>query len=198
MTPPRISSGRVFPPSARTLRNSLHVLPFRSNISLDDVTNVHRLKTAEYTIGGPMKIGASLSGYEKPDLIDLYSIPLGIAFQMQDDTLGLFGDEKTLGKSVKSDVKEGKITHMVVFAESRVTRGEKYFMKAMLGNEKITDNEFEEFKEIIKKSGALDEAEKLINLYYRKALGAIPMLTEDNEKRKELKFLADKMINRTS
>ena len=70
---------------------------------LEDITQVYNYKTAQYTVNGPMKIGAILSGYPNPEEIDEYGLPLGIAFQIQDDILGVFGDEKTLGKSVKSD-----------------------------------------------------------------------------------------------
>jgi geranylgeranyl diphosphate synthase type I len=173
-------------------------LPFEKKATAEAVTKVHKLKTAEYTIGGPMKVGASLSGYDRIDTIDSYAIPLGIAFQMQDDILGLFGDEKTLGKSVKSDVMEGKITHLVVYAMERVPTEDAEFLKKMLGNKDITDKEFERFKDIIRRSGGLEASEKEIKLQYAKALDTIPLLTGDSAKAEELKILAGKMINRSS
>lgn len=172
------------------------VLPFLSGISLDDVTRVHRLKTAEYTVNGPMKIGASLSGYNALSSIESYGIPLGIAFQIQDDILGVFGDEQTLGKSVKSDVQEGKMTHLVVFSLQKGSKSEREFLKKMLGNKDIADEEFGRFKDIIRDSGALNESEKLMQLYYNQAISAIPNLTRDEDNREELRILAEKMVSR--
>lgn len=173
-------------------------LPFKSEVTPKDVTKVHMLKTAEYTIGGPMKIGACLSGFDKIRLIDSYAIPLGIAFQMQDDILGLFGDEKTLGKSVKSDVMEGKITHLIVFARERSSKTDADFLRRMLGNQKVTDDEFLRFREIVRKSGALEESTRVISQEHGKAIESIPSLTGEKETQEELRILADRMVNRQS
>jgi len=173
-------------------------LPFTGKVSLDSVTKVHRMKTAEYTINGPMKIGASLSGYKNMDLIDEYAIPLGIAFQIQDDILGVFGDEQVLGKPVKSDVQEGKITHLIIFARQNTSKIEQMFINSVLGKRDVTDEEFNQFKELIRSSGALDKAEELKKSYYNQAISSIPRLTEDPELREELKSLADKMVSRNT
>ncbi len=172
------------------------VLPFLEEVSVDYVTKVHRLKTAEYTVNGPMKIGAALSGYKNLDLIERYAIPLGIAFQIQDDILGLFGDELTLGKPVKSDVQEGKITHLILFSRLNTSKEEQLFINNVLGTKDITDEQFEQFKELIKKSGALEKSQELKKSYYDKAISSIPFLTEEAELRDELKLLADKMVSR--
>jgi geranylgeranyl diphosphate synthase type I len=137
-----------------------------------------------------------LSGYKNLDLIERYAIPLGIAFQIQDDILGLFGDELTLGKPVKSDVQEGKITHLILFSRLNTSKEEQLFINNVLGTKDITDEQFEQFKELIKKSGALEKSQELKKSYYDKAVSSIPFLTEDAELRDELKLLADKMVSR--
>lgn len=173
-------------------------LPFLDEVSLDLVTKVHKLKTAEYTVNGPMKIGASLSGFKRLDLVGKYAIPLGIAFQIQDDVLGLFGDEQTLGKPVKSDVQEGKITHMIIFSKSNTSKEEQQFVYSMLGKKDITDDQFEQFKKLIKNSGALEKSQKLKKSYYDQAISAIPLLTDDRDKQDQLKLLANKMVSRNN
>ncbi len=173
-------------------------LPFTKKVSLELVTKVHKLKTAEYTVNGPMKIGASLSGYQNVTLIEKYAIPLGVAFQIQDDILGLFGDEQTLGKPVKSDVQEGKITHLVMFSKQNTSKIEQMFIDSVLGKKDIKDEEFEQFKELIQSSGALEKAQELKKSYYNEAISNIPLLTEESDLRDELKFLADKMVSRNA
>ncbi|MEM4090868.1 MAG: polyprenyl synthetase family protein [Thermoplasmatales archaeon] len=138
-------------------------LLFTEKVTIDLVTKVHKLKTAEYTVNGSMKIGASLSGYQNMASIEKYAIPLGIAFQIQNDILSLFGDEQTLGKSVKSDVQEGKITHLIMFSKQNTSKIEQMFIDSVLGKKDLTDEEFEQFKELIQSSGALEKAQELKN-----------------------------------
>jgi len=172
------------------------VMPFKEQVTLADVTNIHIMKTAHYTVNGPMKIGSVLSGYENTDLINDYGIPLGIAFQIQDDILGMFGDERTLGKSVTSDFEEGKMTHLIILAYKLADKNDAKFIKERIGKKNILPEDFEHVREIIRKCGALDETKKIANDYYNKAVSTIDKLTEDKEKRNELKELADKMVNR--
>src|SRR5579859_4403380 len=77
-----------------------------------DVINVAHLKTARYTVTGPLLTGAILAGADQAlqDIIKRFGDNLGIAFQIQDDILGVFGSEVEIGKSVSSDIEEGKLT----------------------------------------------------------------------------------------
>ncbi len=174
------------------------VMPFKEHVTLDDVTNIHIMKTAHYTINGPMKMGSVLSGYRNPSLIDDYGIPLGVAFQIQDDILGMFGDEKTLGKSVTSDFEEGKMTHLILLTYQMAEAKDIQFIKERIGRKGISAEEFEKVREIIRECGALDETRRISLDYYNKAIAAIDKLTEDKMKRMELNELANLMVNRTS
>jgi geranylgeranyl diphosphate synthase type I len=174
------------------------VLPLGEGMTLDDVTAIHRYKTAQYTVNGPMKIGAVLSGYPNVEKIDSYGISLGIAFQIQDDILGMFGDEKTLGKSVKSDFEEGKKTHLILYAYELASQSEREFIKRNLGRKDISDEDFERAREIIESSGALEKTRELSEKYYKLAVSSIDDLTEDREKRDELLKMAEKMVRRIS
>src|SRR5690606_11822028 len=74
------------------------------------------LKTATYTYEASLQLGAALAGAPDEGLKVLtdYSIPAGIAFQIQDDILGMFGDEEKLGKPADSDLKEGKMNFLTI------------------------------------------------------------------------------------
>ena len=88
------------------------------HVSEKDVLTIHRFKTARYTTEGPLHMGAVLAGASDAILATLsaYALPLGQAFQLQDDLLGIFGQEVQTGKSSDEDLKQGKRTLLVVKA----------------------------------------------------------------------------------
>jgi len=171
-------------------------LPLSDRVTEEDVIDVHRYKTAQYTINGPMKMGAALSGYSRIESIDNYGIPLGIAFQIQDDILGMFGDEAQLGKSVLSDFKEGKKTHMILYAFELADPRDANYIRERLGKKEIRMEEFEKVRSIIVESGALEKTRRLADSYYQRALSSIDSLTDDGEKRAELRKMAEMMVKR--
>jgi geranylgeranyl diphosphate synthase type I len=171
-------------------------MPLKDKVTLGEVTKVHVMKTAHYTVNGPMKMGAYLSGYPNVGLIDHYGIPLGIAFQIQDDILGMYGDEKTLGKPVTSDFEEGKMTHLILNAFDLASENDIKFIKKFLGKPGISQSDFEEVRNIIKSSGALAKTKELALSYYNKAISSIPELTDDSMKVKELEEMAKRMVDR--
>jgi Geranylgeranyl pyrophosphate synthase len=173
-------------------------LSLGNDMSLDDVTAIHKYKTAQYTVNGPMKMGATLSGYDDPEKIDEYGIPLGIAFQIQDDILGMFGNEKELGKSVVSDFEEGKKTHLILYTYEMAKKGDVEFIKTRLGRKGISSADFQRVKDIIEKSGALDKTRELANSYYEHAVSSINGLTDSPTKRSQLRAMADLMVRRVS
>ena len=173
-------------------------LSLGNDMSLDDVTAIHKYKTAQYTVNGPMKMGATLSGYSDPENIDEYGIPLGIAFQIQDDILGMFGNEKELGKSVVSDFEEGKKTHLILYTYEMAKRGDVEFIKDRLGKKGISGSDFQRVKDIIENSGALDKTRELANSYYEHAVSSINGLTDSPTKRSQLRAMADLMVRRVS
>jgi len=135
-------------------------LEMRQEASESDVEQVHLLKTAKYTIEGPLLLGAILAGAGKEQMKNLsdYAIPVGKAFQIQDDVLGLFGSEEKLGKPVDSDLREGKKTHLVVKAMKNAGKKEKESLAKAIGNKRLSKKDFEEARKIISETGALDYA----------------------------------------
>ena len=76
---------------------------------------VHALKTASYTVTGPLLVGAALAGADDARAAGLerFGRPLGIAFQLRDDLLGTFGDPAATGKPIHNDIRQGKRTALV-------------------------------------------------------------------------------------
>lgn len=174
------------------------ITPLHKTVSEEDVFHLHYLKTALYTVEAPLLLGAILQGTSPEILSSLskYGYPVGIAFQIQDDILGIFGHEEELGKPVGSDIREGKQTLLTIKAFENASVSQKKKMKAILGNPDITNLEIEEIKDIATSTGSLEysmnKAASLVN-EGKQALVGIPI----QEDIKEMLFgVADYIIER--
>jgi len=170
----------------------------KKTITEEEILMIHKLKTASYTIEGPLHIGALLGGASNTDLqvLSNYGIPLGLAFQIQDDILGLFGSEKKIGKPVGSDLREGKKTLLVLHALKRCDDKEKEFIIQILGKNKITKEEINRIRDIVTKTGALDYSIKLIRKYTKEAIKNIKNANFRTEAKEFLIEIADYIGNR--
>ena len=151
---------------------------------------IHNLKTAMYTFEAPLKTGAILAGAKKEEMkaFEDYSGPLGQAFQLQDDILGLFGDQEKLGKPIGSDIREGKKTLLIIKAREKCGVGDRVFLDSVLGKPDAALSEIEKVRDIVIKTGSLDYSRKKIAELISKSRKAI-----ENEKFYEpgKKFLLD-------
>jgi len=91
-----------------------------------------------------------------------YGIKVGQAFQMQDDILGSFGDEKVTGKAADGDIKQGKKTMLLLEALRLCTPEQREILEKYLGNDKLTPNKVESVRDVFRDSGALDSVRKLM------------------------------------
>jgi geranylgeranyl diphosphate synthase type I len=164
----------------------------------NDVLRIHLHKTAYYTVAGPLKLGAMMSGLKNGRLeaMEVYGKLIGTAFQLRDDELGLFGDEQVLGKPVGSDVREGKNTLLKIKAIEFAGEKDKIWLGKVYGKKDVSRAEIERVREITVKTGALEYSHKLINQYMTEGLRAVPEITDDSEKRKLLVGLADYIVKR--
>jgi len=158
----------------------------KGSVTEDEIMMIHKLKTASYTIEGPLHIGALLAGANDADLqmLSNYGVPLGLAFQIQDDILGLFGSEEKTGKPVGSDIREGKKTLLIFHALKRCTDKEKEVLLKALGNPRITLKEIERIRDIVRETGSLDYSKTLVDELTARAIQAIkdaPFRTEAKE-----------------
>lgn len=169
-------------------------------LSEEDVMRVHHYKTANYTITGPLQYGALFAGASEKEIkkIEKYGLPVGIAFQLRDDELGLFSDEKSLGKPVGSDVKENKNTILHLKALEGAKGKDKQFIKRAYGNRNLTKRELERVRKITQKTGALEYSQKMARRLVEKGKRYVPEITSDSELQDTLYKMADFMIERES
>jgi geranylgeranyl diphosphate synthase type I len=178
---------------------SLDVLSsIKPNFTKKDLELTHYLKTASYTVEGPLHLGAILAGATNQQLQTLskYAIPLGKAFQLQDDILGLFGDEKKLGKPVASDIKEGKKTLLILKALEKASEHDKTVLKASLNNQNVTKEDIQKVRDIVTATNSLEHSQNTAKKLIKQAKQAITNLPQ-SESKQFLIELADYMLERT-
>lgn len=160
------------------------------NISEKEITNMLKWKTSTYTFENPMHVGAILAGAKDQQVFEAlskFSIPLGIAFQVKDDMLAIFGETTETGKSNLDDLKEGKITLLMQHCLENGTDEQKEQIKAMLGNIYIDENDLEIVRAILLESGSHDYAVSMAENYINMAKNVVehefPKTNSDDEKR---------------
>ncbi len=174
------------------------VSQIKPRISEPDIMRVNELKTAIYTIEGPLHIGAILAGASQKqlDVLTKYAIPLGQAYQIHDDILGMFGDEKKLGKPIGSDLKEGKKTILILKTLQLATDNQKKIIMKSLGNKALTQVQIDEIRKIVMDTGALGYCRQLVKELTEKAKSYILASDFRQEGKEFLLSIADYMVNR--
>ena len=160
-------------------------------------------KTAKYSIEAPLRIGAAFAGADQATLNSFtsFGIPLGIAFQLRDDILGVYGDPSVTGKPAGDDLREGKRTVLVALTKQALADRSKSMCDAF--EELLTSRELDEgqiafMQQLIKDSGALDKTERMINELADRSLEALAEAELSVEAKEVLRSLALKVINRNS
>lgn len=136
------------------------ILPFNAqygntDTTIDDVMEIYKLKTAWYSIIGPFSLGMTLAGQSDENIskIEEFLYKLGLAFQLKDDILGIFGDEKIIGKSALSDAIEFKQTILYAYLANNDKESLKELHK-YYGNNSIKEEDLAKIKKIFEESGA--------------------------------------------
>lgn len=171
----------------------------RGYASEKEILKMFEEKTSRYTFEGPLQFGAILSGNGKKmaNVFTRYSLPLGKAFQIRDDILGVFGSEKKLGKPVGSDIIEGKQTLLLIKALEKGNKKQKAIIKKCFRKKDLTPKELEEFRKVIRETGSLEYSQNLAGKFVKEALRALDGLNlKNNEALGFLKGIADYIIKR--
>lgn len=160
-------------------------------------------KTAKYSIEAPLRIGAAFAGADQATLntFTSFGIPLGIAFQLRDDILGVFGDPSVTGKPAGDDLREGKRTVLVALTKEALASRSKSMSDAfeeLLTSRELETQQIEFMQKLIKESGALEKTERMINELANRSLEALEAADLATEGKTMLKTLALKVINRDS
>lgn len=144
---------------------------------------ISRLKSGQYTIEHPMRMGASLlagdsvapgtlSSSELDDVLVAYAAPLGMAFQLRDDVLGVMGDPSQVRKPVGNDLREGKPTLLLATARERADEAQREKL-ATLSDPDLTDEAVEELCQVLVDTGAIEFIEDEIAALTEEAVAAI-------------------------
>ena len=159
----------------------------------DRARTVVRYKSAKYTVERPLQLGALLAG-AAPTLVEAYSafgLPLGEAFQLRDDQLGVFGDPAVTGKPAGDDLREGKRTLLVALAMESCSPSDARRLDDRLGAPDLAPAEVEQLRGIIARSGAAERIEERIDALLGQALAALDTAPlSDGHARAALRALA--------
>ena len=159
-----------------------------------------RYKSAKYSVENPTLLGGALAG-ASAELLKQYSrfaLPLGEAFQLRDDVLGVFGDPAITGKPAGDDLREGKRTEIIAHALTLATESDQAFIQSRLGADDLQDGEVTRMSALLESCGALAATESSIAELSEQGLSALEELTVGALARHGLRTLGLAAIRRTS
>jgi geranylgeranyl diphosphate synthase type I len=166
----------------------------------DGALTVARYKSAGYTVQRPLQLGAAIAGAgpEVADACTAIGLPLGEAFQLRDDVLGVFGDPAVTGKSADDDLREGKQTLLIALAEEAADEAGRRLLDRLLGNADAGPEEFDVLRKLLESTGARTRVEERIaeqTVLARSAIAAAPLA---DDARAALDALAVAATSRTA
>jgi len=170
----------------------------RGRADVETAMTVLRYKSAKYSIERPLHIGAALAGATADDLAALtaFGLPLGEAFQLRDDLLGVYGDPAVTGKPAGDDLVEGKRTVLVALALAGASSADAAVLDAALG-QPLSAGLVDELRRIIDASGAREQVETRIAELTGSAVGALERARIDEHARGVLLGLAEAATQRS-
>jgi geranylgeranyl diphosphate synthase, type I len=172
---------------------------FEDKLSKREILNIYDLKTAQYTFRCPIVMGAIMAGTNKQVIskFEAFSWNLGVAFQLQDDIIGMFATEAEIGKPIGSDIQEGKETLLVWYARLHATPSQKALLEEALGNPHLTEHTIVDMQRMMIEVGAKAYCEEKASLLKDRALHAIADVELTKECRDFLHGLAEYTVSRS-
>lgn len=167
---------------------------------VDRALRIMRYKTAKYTVERPLHIGAALTEASPAvrELLSAYALPVGEAFQLRDDLLGVFGAPQVTGKPSLDDLREGKHTVLVALAFQHADAGQRHTLLTLLGTPDLDAADAERVRRTLTATGARDRVEHMINTRHAQALHALESAPFPPAAIAALHQLADTATTRTS
>jgi geranylgeranyl diphosphate synthase, type I len=169
--------------------------------SASDAMRVVLYKSAKYTVERPLQLGAALGKADTALLraLSSYGVPLGEAFQLRDDVLGVFGRADLTGKPSGDDIREGKRTLLMARAYDKADAGQRRLLDTALGNAALDDAEITAVQETLTATGAVGAVETVIAELTSAALATLRQAPiQDEEARSALRTLSDRATNRSA
>ncbi len=145
-----------------------------ASIDATQASRIARYKSGKYTVERPLHLGAALAGRlnELTESLSAVGLPLGEAFQLRDDILGVFGDASVTGKPVGDDLREGKLTPLIAFAARRGGDAGTQVL-ALLGRPDLDESAVASIQAFLIDCGARDEVEREIERLVDRSLTAL-------------------------
>ena len=173
----------------------------RKDTSTDRSMKIARYKSGKYTIERPLHLGAALSANPSDEVLNAlseYGLPLGEAFQLRDDLLGVFGDPSVTGKPAGDDLREGKRTVLIAMTHERQTAAQAETCKKYFGRPDLDAQGVAVLQEIIESTGARAELESTIERLTDAALTAAESTLFTNDGKALLVELANIATKRSA
>ncbi|EAR24021.1 geranylgeranyl pyrophosphate synthase [marine actinobacterium PHSC20C1] len=143
--------------------------------ALDRAQRVLIYKSAKYSVEAPLAVGASLGAGTEEQIAALraFGLPLGVAFQLRDDVLGIFGDPERTGKPAGDDLREGKRTAIIAIARQKLSTSANAILDELLGDPDLSTEQVNMIRSTLKDSGAVEQIERVISRNLERACEAI-------------------------
>jgi geranylgeranyl diphosphate synthase type I len=155
----------------------------QKSTSVDRSMKIARYKSGKYTVERPLHLGAAMTSApaETFTALSAYGLPLGEAFQLRDDLLGVFGDPSVTGKPAGDDLREGKRTVLIAMTNDRQSESQREIARKHFGKPDLDAEGVALLREIIESTGARKELEATIERLTEQALTAAQsaVFTED-------------------
>jgi geranylgeranyl diphosphate synthase type I len=187
-----------------TYGQALDVLEEHSWIARPDTDAAKRAqrvviyKSAKYSVEAPLVIGALLGGATDAQVAALrgFGLPLGIAFQLRDDLLGVYGDPATTGKPAGDDLREGKRTVLIAVARATLPASARSLLDELLGDPELDEAQVDLIRRTLRECGAVEQIERGIDYNLAQATTAIEGAHITSSARRELLALAEAVSRR--
>ncbi|RGA04428.1 polyprenyl synthetase family protein [Microbispora triticiradicis] len=162
--------------------------------TFDSALRVALYKSGKYSVEQPLRLGLVLAAQARHSWIDRlcvqYGQRVGIAFQLRDDILGVFGDPAETGKPAGDDLREGKRTVLIARALAGATPAQQDVVRTLLGDPGLDADGVARLRTVIEETGALTDCEDMIKRYLDEALHALEQAPIEEDARAALAALA--------
>lgn len=166
------------------------------DLTKKDIYKIYKYKTAIYTFATPLAMGAILAKAKKNQINTLfeYGIRIGVAFQIKDDIIGIFGKPSEIGKSNLTDLKEAKKTVLIWHAYNNSKIEDKKILEKILENKQTTEKDLKKAQKIILKTGSVDFAKKEIIKLKKEAEKILKNIKMDKKYKDLLKDISNEIL----
>jgi geranylgeranyl diphosphate synthase type II len=172
----------------------------RNDVTEDEYIEMIRLKTS-VLLACACKVGAIMADAPAEDIENMYKFgeKLGLAFQLQDDLLDVYGDPAVFGKNIGGDITSNKKTYMLINAVNRANSAQREQLMKWIDAKEFDRNEkVKAVTELYNEIGIRELCEQKIEEYYQKSLVYLAKVNLPEERKAELKAYAAEMMKRQS